>query len=136
MHQTGVRHSGTSEVERLQRNQILQAGNVGIAYYGTPTPGATELNAYITQTKDAADAQPLFYSAAINDTTHPIYTDGGLQGPSPRTDFIGGTYDLAGNAFWAGAVAQLGPPDSNNVWPTTGYVGRLQFGTSTPSAMP
>jgi hypothetical protein len=111
-------------------------GNVGVTYYGSSTPGATRLNAYITQTKDATDPQPLFYSAAINDTARPIYTDGGLQGPSPRTDFIGGAYDMAGTTLWSGAVAQTGPANSDNVWPTTGYVGRLAFGNSTPSALP
>lgn len=112
------------------------SGNVAVTYYGSATAGATKLSAYITQTKDALDAQPLFYSGAINDTAQPIYTDGGLNGPSPRTDFIGGAYNMAGTGFWAGAVAQTGPPDADNVWPTTGYVGRLVFGKSTPRRLP
>ena len=58
--------------------------------------------------------------------------DGGLQGPSPRTDFIGGAYNRAGSAFWAGVVEQTSPPDSNNEQGTTGYVGRLVFSSTTP----
>jgi hypothetical protein len=108
------------------------AGNVAVTYYGSSDPSATKLSAYITQTKDALDAQPLFYSAALNDTAKPIYTDGGLQGPSPRTDFIGGAYNRAGTGFWAGVVDQTGPPDSNNEQPTTGYVGRLVWSRTTP----
>jgi hypothetical protein len=112
------------------------AGNVAITYYGTTDPKATKLSAYITQTKDAVDAQPLFYSAAINDTAKPIYTDGGLEGPSPRTDFVGGSFDMPGTSYWAGVVEQTGPPDSDNVQPTVGYVGRLIFSSSTPTALP
>src|SRR3954468_17770254 len=73
-------------------------GNVAITYYGSTDPTATKLSAYITQTKDALDPQPLFYSGALNDTAKPIFTDGGLQGPTPRTDFIGGAFDRAGTA--------------------------------------
>ena len=113
----------------------LSAGapaNVAVAYYGSRHATAKKLSAYITQTKDALDARPLFYSGALNDTSKPIYTDGGLQGPSPRTDFIGGAFDRAGTAFWAGVVEQTGPPNDDNVWPTTGYVGRLRFARTTP----
>ena len=111
-------------------------GNVAITYYGSTNPTATKLSAYVTQTKDALDPQPLFYSGALNDTAKPIFTDGGLQGPTPRTDFIGGAFDRAGTAFWAGAVEQTGPPNSDNEQPTTGYVGRLAFGRSTPRSLP
>jgi hypothetical protein len=94
------------------------------------------LSAYITQTKDALDAQPLFYSGALGDTAHPIYHDAGLSGaPTPRTDFIGGAFDAKGTSFWAGVVEQLGRPDSNNDQQTVGYVGRLIWKRSTPRAL-
>jgi hypothetical protein len=107
-------------------------GHVGITYYGSPDPSATLLNAYITQTDDALDPQPLFYGGVINDPAHPIYHDYGLTGGSPRTDFIGGAFDPAGKSFWAGVVKQRGPVDSSRNIATTGYVGRLLFSTSTP----
>jgi hypothetical protein len=93
------------------------------------------LSAYIAQTEDALDPQPLFYSGAINDPTRPIFHDYGLTGGSPRLDFVGGAYDSAGSSFWAGVVKQFGPPDSSGNISTTGYVGRLAFSPSTPSAL-
>ena len=78
------------------------AGNLGITYYASADPDAQTLSAYVTQTKDALDASPLFYSGAINDTARPIFHDYGLSGGSPRLDFVGGAYDSAGTSFWAG----------------------------------
>jgi hypothetical protein len=105
-------------------------GNVGITYYASRDAGAKALSAYLTQTRDALDADPIFYSAALNDPAQPVYTDGGLSGGSPRTDFVGGAYDGAGTTFWAGVVKQLGPPDADGHIATTGYVGRLAFASS------
>lgn len=68
---------------------------------------------------------PLFYTGSINDPARPIFDDYG-DGYTPRADFIGATYDSAGQ-FWAGVVEQLGPPDSSNTIPTTGYLGHLMF---------
>jgi hypothetical protein len=119
------------------------SGNVGITYYASGDPSAQMLSAYITQTRDALAAQPLFYSGAINDPAHPIFHDYGLTGGSPRLDFVGGAYDSPGTAFWAGVVKQTSPPDAshNNDIPTTGYAGRLSFdywasapGAATPAA--
>ncbi|MDQ6748377.1 MAG: hypothetical protein M3010_09790, partial [Candidatus Dormibacteraeota bacterium] len=106
-------------------------GAVGFTYYGRPgdtTTGAED--AYVTETTDALDNQPLWFSGVINDPAHPIYYAGGLT-TYPRADYVDGTYDAAGN-FWAGITRQLGPPDSNNNIATTGYVGRLV----TPRAPP
>ena len=86
------------------------AGNLGITYYASADPNAQTLSAYVTQTKDALDASPLFYSGAINDTARPIFHDYGLSGGSPRLDFVGGAYDGTGTSFWAGVVKQYAPP--------------------------
>ena len=60
------------------------AGHVAVAYYASKEPSAPLLSAYITQTADALDAQPLFYSGALNNPAAPIYHDYGLTGGSPR----------------------------------------------------
>jgi hypothetical protein len=111
------------------------AGHVAITYYASTDPNAQQLTAYITQTADALDPQPLFYSGALNDPSRPIFHDYGLS-DAPRADFIGGAYDATGGSFWAGVVKQLGPPDGNENVATTGYVGRLEFSRTTPSSLP
>jgi hypothetical protein len=120
-------------VHNVQRPALAvgAAGHLAITYYAGSDPSAQTLSAYITQTADALDAQPLFYSGVINDPAHPIFHDYAFSG-SPRTDFVGGAYDSPGLSFWAGVVKQLGPPASDGHIPTTGYVGRLAFGASTP----
>jgi hypothetical protein len=110
-------------------------GDVAIAYYASTDSGAQLLTAYITQTADALDPEPLLYSGALNDPSRPIFHDYGLS-DAPRADFIGGSYDWAGGSFWAGAVKQLGPPDSNENIPTTGYVGTLARSSTTPLSLP
>ena len=108
-------------------------GVVGITYYASPGASAQFLDAYVTQTDDALDPQPLFYGGMINDPADPIYHDYGLTGGSPRVDFIGGAFDPAGTTFWAGVVKQFGPPNSSGNIATTGYVGRLLFTPATPA---
>ena len=105
-------------------------GQVGIAYYASTNPSARQLSAYVAVTRNALDPRPLIYGAAVNDPAHPIFEDHGY-GVTPRTDFVGSTYDASGG-FWAGVVKQLGPPDANGRVPTTGYVGRLVFPTNGP----
>src|SRR5207247_2553272 len=63
-------------------------GQVGLTYYGSRDASAQTLSAYITETWDALDADPLFYSAATNDPAQPIYRDYGFDA-SPRTDSVG-----------------------------------------------
>jgi hypothetical protein len=100
-------------------------GEVGITYYGSTSATAQLLTAYITQTRDALNPEPLFYSAPINDPSHPLFNDYGFNA-SPRADYVGATFDRSGT-FWAGVVRQLGAPDSNGAIATEGYVGRLAF---------
>jgi hypothetical protein len=98
-------------------------GEVGVVYYGSTQASAEELSAYVTQTRNALDAQPVFYSAALNDPARPIFHDYAFNA-SPRADYVGATYDATGT-LWAGVVKQLGKPNANNEIATTGYVGRL-----------
>jgi hypothetical protein len=111
------------------------AGNVALTYYASAAPAAQMQTAYITQTADALDGQPLLYSGALNDPAAPIFHDYGLSTDSPRADFVGGAYDSPGRTFWAGVVKQLGPPSAGKI-STTGYVGRLRFSASTPTRLP
>jgi hypothetical protein len=111
------------------------AGHVAITYYASSDPNAQQLTAYITETADALDSQPLLYSGALNDPSLPIFHDYGLP-DAPRADFIGGSYDSKGTSFWAGVVKQLDPPDSNENIPTTGYVGTLALASTTPTSLP
>jgi hypothetical protein len=124
-------------LQNVQRPAIAAgaSGRVAITYYASTDPSAQLLSAYITQTADALDAQPLFYSGAINNPAAPIFHDYGLTGGSPRTDFVGGAYDSPGTSFWAGVVKQFGPPANRHV-PTSGYVGTLRFAASTPGSLP
>ena len=98
-------------------------GHVGVTYYATTRPSAPALSAYLTQTSDALNRQPVFYSGALNDPRRPIFHDYGFSG-SPRADYVGATYDGKG-MLWAGVVKQLSPPDADGNVRTTGYVGRL-----------
>jgi len=111
------------------------AGQVAVVYYANTTPSASLLTAYVTQTADALAAQPLFYTGALNDPTHPLFHDYGLS-DAPRADFIGGGYDRAGTAYWAGFVKQLGPPDADENIATVGEAGTLLFSPSTPRSLP
>jgi hypothetical protein len=124
-------------VQNVQRPAIAAgaAGEVAITYYASSDPSAELASAYITQSGDALDAQPLFYSGALNDPNAPIYHDYGLTGGSPRTDFIGGAFDSAGTAFWAGVVKQLGPSAGGHI-PTTGLAGTLRLNAYTPRSLP
>ena len=74
-----------------------------------PNPPPSWSSAYITQTADALDPRPLFYSGVLNNPAAPIFHDYGLTGGSPRTDFIGGAYDSPGTTFWAGDGQAAGP---------------------------
>jgi hypothetical protein len=110
-------------------------GNVAVTYYASTDPSAQRSSAYITQTADALDSVPLLYSGTLNDPKAPIFHNYGLTGGSPRADFVGGAYDGLGTAFWAGVIKQLGPSTNGQI-PTTGFVGTLLFGRSTPRSLP
>jgi hypothetical protein len=100
-------------------------GHVGIVFYASPDPSATQLNGYLAQTSHALTKTPLFYAAAANDPAHPLFVNYG-QGTTPRADFVGATYDRHGQ-LWGGLVRQVGPRDPSDRVPTTGYVARLVF---------
>jgi hypothetical protein len=122
-HPLGVAAPGLRQID-LPALTADAAGHVGVAYYGSTDASAKTLTAYITETSNALDRRPLFYSAALNDPAHPIFRDY-AGSDSPRADFIGVTYDRSGNV-WTGLVKQLGAPSASSTVPTTGYVGTLE----------
>ncbi len=106
------------------------AGQVGVAYYASRSAVAKALTAYLTQTLDGLGKHPVFFSGALNDPAHPIFQNYDFNA-TPRADYIGATYDGTGR-LWAGAVKQLGAPNSDGQVATTGYVGRLAFPGEAP----
>jgi hypothetical protein len=92
-------------------------------FYAGTSPSGRELSGYLVETDDALARTPLFYGGAANAPGRPIFENYG-QGTSPRADFIGAAYDRRGQ-LWGGLVEQLGPRDSGDRVPTTGYVARL-----------
>ena len=124
-------------VQNVQRPWIAAGapGQVALSYYARTEPNAERTTAYITQSEDALDAEPLFYSGALNPPSAPIFHDGGLTGGSPRADFIGGQFDARRKRFWAGVVKQLGPEQGGHN-PTVGLAGTLKFTTATPARLP
>ncbi|HEV3234544.1 MAG TPA: sialidase family protein [Candidatus Dormibacteraeota bacterium] len=109
-------------------------GKLGVAYYAKGSSTATGFNAYLTESFDVLDAQPLFYSATLNDPAHPIFF-GSPLGVYPRADYVGAAYDASGG-LWAGVSKQFAPADSNGNAQTTGYVGRLVALAGTLTSLP
>jgi hypothetical protein len=123
-----------------------RGGALAVAYLGQ-TQGQTTWDAYITETKNPLDAQPVFWSAAVND--RPILYGSSIQGsgylplfdgvripfPPPfgnqmfGNDFIGATIAPDGSA-WGSFDQDCGPtPDSSGCRTqndqTRGFAGRL-----------
>jgi hypothetical protein len=99
------------------------AGRVAVTYYASPDESPEALNAYITEARNALAPDPLLYSAIVNDPAKPIFRDYGFDA-TPRTDYVGGSYDSAGT-FRAALVKQLAPPDAQKRVETTGYLAWL-----------
>ncbi|MEA2311562.1 MAG: hypothetical protein QOE28_1530 [Solirubrobacteraceae bacterium] len=98
-------------------------GQFGVAYYASTDAKAASLTAYVSEVPDALAANPVIYTAALNDPAHPIFHDYAFDA-TPRADFVGAAFDRGGT-LWAGMVKQLAAPDADNRVATTGYVGRL-----------
>jgi hypothetical protein len=100
-------------------------GHIAVSYYGYPTGSpSTTLNGYLTESFNAADAQPLFYSARVNDTAHPLYFPV-KSGALPRNDYLGVTIAPDGTPWTALVKLLSDTPDSQGYIQSTGYVARL-----------
>lgn len=60
-------------VQQVRRTAIAAAaaGHVVIAYPGSTDDGA-HFDGYITESRNALDAEPMFWSASVNDPAHPL----------------------------------------------------------------
>jgi hypothetical protein len=106
------------------------AGHVAIGYYGS-TSDPRRVNGYLTESFDADGADPLFYSATLNDPGDPLYfpTDGGSP---PRNDYLGVTIG-PDETPWTGLVKLLSPkPDAQGYVQSTGVASRLTFAPYVP----
>jgi len=103
----------------------LQPGHIAIAYYGYPQQGSSaRLNGYLTESFNASAANPLFYSAELNDPQHPLYFPV-KSGTLPRNDYLGVTIAPDGTP-WTGLVQlRSATPDSQGYIQSTGFVARL-----------
>jgi hypothetical protein len=102
----------------------LQPGHIAIAYYGYAGGDSSVLSGYLTESFDARDAKPLFYSAELNDPAHPLYFPV-KSGNLPRNDYLGVTIAPDGTP-WTGLVKLVSnTPDSQGFIQSTGFVGRL-----------
>ena len=85
---------------------------------------STRLNGYLTESFDATAAKPLFFTAQLNDSRHPLYFPV-KSGTLPRNDYLGVTIAPDGTP-WAGLVKLRSTrPDAQGYIQSTGYVGRL-----------
>ena len=85
-----------------------RGGEVAVSYLAT-TGSATGLDGYVTVTRDALAAVPLFWSATVNAPGHPLYNGSPAMA---RDDFIG--VDIAPDGTpWASFFTSCGSGDTS-----------------------
>ena len=99
-------------------------GHVGVGYYAASSSGSTALTAWAVQSSDATSARPTWTNAALSDPRHPGFTNYGLQGPSPRADYLGATFG-PDDRLWVAFVKQTGAPTSDSHIATLGMVANV-----------
>jgi hypothetical protein len=118
--------------------QAGEVGHVAVAYYGTRTDMTTS-DGFITETRDALDDNPVFWSGQVNSLTRPLLYNVQTSGNIGLTvlDFNGGAFSPDGRSVWGSWVQDCGAniiTDQNclNRLPTTspgnpddGFAGRL-----------
>jgi hypothetical protein len=108
---------------------VREPGHVAVAYLGQ-AKGQTTWDGYLTETRDALGARPVFWSARMNDAKRPLMYGENLQGtPSVLVDYIGVDIGPDGTP-WASFVQDCGPsPDDPGCTAqqgqSRGFVGRL-----------
>ncbi len=99
-------------------------GHIAIAYYGYTGTDSSTMNGYLTESFDAADSNPTFYTAQLNSPGDPLYFPV-KSGSLPRNDYLGVTIAPDGTP-WTGLVKLLSDtPDSQGFIRSTGFAGRL-----------
>ncbi|HVU74514.1 MAG TPA: sialidase family protein, partial [Mycobacteriales bacterium] len=108
------------------------AGHVGLTYYGSAAASGP-MAAFLTQTLDGLDPDPVFTTASLEEPGHTSVAATGLASGTPRADYIGATYDPDG-VLWAAVDRQTGPAGADGLLTTVGVVGRLaQLGAPGPT---
>jgi hypothetical protein len=99
-------------------------GHIAVAYYGYLGTDATRLNGYLSESFDAADHNPVIYTAMLNQPGRPLYFSV-KSGKLPRNDYLGVTIAPDGTP-WTGLIKLLSSqPDSQGYIQSTGFAARL-----------
>ena len=99
-------------------------GHIAIAYYGYTGTDSKTLNGYLTESFDAADKNPTFYTAELNNPGRPLYFPV-KSGNLPRNDYLGVTIAPDGTPWTALVKLLSDTPDSQGYIQSTGFAGRL-----------
>jgi hypothetical protein len=115
--------------------QSGKPGQVAVSFYAARKEG-TDLDAWLSETRDAFAARPVFFSGRLNDPKTPVLWGGRGNAPWPLLDFIGVDIGPDGTV-WGSFIQDCGPnlgdgiacqgrPTYNNV----GFVGRLAWSSA------
>jgi len=125
-----------------------QVGDVAVSYYGIDPNSTDGKNGYsdgfITQTRDALDANPVFWSGQVNENGHPLLYNTTTDGNIGVTvlDFNSAYLSPNGDSAWGSWVQDCGVniltspaclaryPHINPGNPDDGFAGRLVWKTS------
>jgi hypothetical protein len=115
-----------------------EIGHVAVSYYGTRT-GKTTSDGFISETRDALDSNPVFFSGQLNSPTRPLLYNTTTDGNIGITvlDIMGGALSPDGRSVWGSFVQDCGAnvatdtncqsrvPATNPTNPDNGFAGRL-----------
>ena len=112
-----------------------EVGRVAFVYYGHRT-GQTTDDGYITETRNALDPNPVFWSGQVNNPSKPLLTNAtGVNIGLTVLDFTGGAFSPDGRSVWGAFLQDCGTslvtdPNCTSRYPNThhpqdGFAGRL-----------
>jgi hypothetical protein len=133
-------------------HQSGQVGHMAFAYYGVRPDNNGYSDGFITETRNALDDNPTFWTGQVNSPDRPLLYNVPLVAGAPFgasrsnigitvLDFIGGAISPDGRSVWASFVQDCGPdmltsPECTSRWPATnpgdpqdGFAGRLVWHT-------
>ena len=120
-----IGYPGVTEATPRAQLAAQGPGHITVAYYGHPTGApSTTLNGYLMESFNAADTQPLFHSARVNDSSRPLYFPV-KSGSLPRNDYLGVTIAPDGTPWTALVKLRSNTPDSQGYIQSTGYAARI-----------
>jgi hypothetical protein len=141
----GVRLVGTYEFAQ-GTYASGQVGNVAVTYYGVRA-GSSNSDGFVTETRDALEVNPIFWSGQVNDPKRPLLYNSinpiGPFGTTPSNmgitvlDIMGAALSPDGRSAWGSFVQDCGTnmvtdPHCQARWPQTnpgnpqdGFAGRL-----------